>query len=153
LKGSRVRGFEGSRGRRTIPVVLTGLAAALASTAAAEPRTDYILHCQGCHGPDGGGAPGAVPSFFGVGKFLLVDGGREYLVRVPGASQSELSDARVAEVLNWIVRELGGKQVPSGFRPYTEEEVARIRRPPLTDVAGVRRRLVQQIEALERPVP
>ena len=56
-----------------------------------------MLHCQGCHGPDGSGAPGAVPDFHNqVGKFLLVPGGREYLIRVPGVSQSELNDARVA---------------------------------------------------------
>lgn len=150
-KGSRVRGFEGWSGHRTLLVVLTGLTVPLATAVSADPRTDYILHCQGCHGPDGGGAPGAVPSFREVGKFLRVEGGREYLVRVPGTSQSELSDARVAGVLNWIVRELGAE--PPDFRPYTGEEVARVRRPPLTDVAGVRRNLVEKIEALERPTP
>ena len=35
----------------------------------------------------------------------LVPGGREYLMRVPGTSQSELDDAQTAALLNWMVRE------------------------------------------------
>ena len=139
----------------SIHIVGLGLVAFLAmfvaTAAVAEPRTDYILNCQGCHGPDGSGAPGAVPSFRGnVGKFLSVAGGREYLMRVPGTSQSELSDARVAALLNWLVHEFSPDQVPADFTAYTEEEVTRLRRPPLTDVTGTRQRLVQEIQARQQ---
>jgi hypothetical protein len=115
--------------------------------ARSDPRTDYMLHCRGCHGPDGGGNAGGVPSFRGeVGKFLSVPGGREYLIRVPGTAQSELSDARTAALLNWLVEELSPDQVPPDFEPYTEVEVARYRKP-LVDVGRVRRRLLGEIES------
>ncbi len=117
-----------------------------AGTAAADSHADYMLHCQGCHGPDGSGAPGAVPSFRNhVAKFLQVRGGREYLIRVPGVSQSELDDARVAEVLNWIVREFDAER-SANAPPFTAAEVARWRRPPLADVDEVRSELLHAIE-------
>ena len=125
-------------------------AAALACPAVvvADPRTDYILNCQGCHAADGRGATATVPDFRGqLGKYLRVAGGREYLVRVPGTSQSELNDARLAAVLNWMVREFSGAELPAGFTPYSEAEIAGMRRPPITDVAGVRRRLIEAIES------
>jgi len=67
-------------------------------------------------------------------------------VRVPGSSQSALSDAELAEVLNWMVREFD----PRDFVPYGAEEVARVRRPPLDDVDGVRRELLQRIDEASR---
>ena len=77
-----------------------------------------MLHCRGCHGPDGAGAPGAAPSFRGqVAKFLCVPGGREYLVRVPGTAQSELDDARTAALLNWLLREFSPDEIPADFSP------------------------------------
>lgn len=133
--------------RRALRIgILVG--ALVASVAAADPRLDYMLHCRGCHGPDGAGAPGAAPSFRGqVAKFLWVPGGREYLIRVPGTAQSELSDARTAALLNWLVREFSAEQVPPDFVPYTQAEVARSRRPPLADVFAVRRDLLRAIAA------
>jgi hypothetical protein len=138
------------RAWRRGPALLIGMVmgAVLVSTAAADPQIDYVLHCRGCHGPDGGGAPGGAPSFRGqVAKFLWVSGGREYLIRVPGTAQSELNDARVAALLNWIVREFNADQVPADFVPFREGEVARQRRSPLTDVAAARRELVRAIAA------
>lgn len=110
-----------------------------------------MLHCQGCHGPDGGGAPGGIPSFRGyLAKFLWVPGGREYLMGVPGVAQSELSDRAVASVLNWMVQAFSAQNLPPHFEPFSEAEVARNRRPPLVDVSAVRQRLVTQIDAGER---
>jgi mono/diheme cytochrome c family protein len=124
------------------------LLAPAASTA--DPRADYMLHCQGCHGPDGGGARGSVPSFRGqLAKFLWVPAGREYLVRVPGSSQSELGDARTAALLNWLLAEFSPEQVPPDFTPYDEAEISRVRRPPLVDVEGVRRSLILAIREVE----
>jgi hypothetical protein len=122
----------------------------LVTSAVANPLTDYTLHCRGCHGGDGSGAPGAVPSFRDhVGKFLLVDGGREYLIRVPGSAQSELDDARTAALLNWLVEEFGPKEVAADFEPFTEQEITKHRRPPLTEVQQVRQRLLEAIAARE----
>jgi hypothetical protein len=127
---------------------LLALLAVLATggAAVADPSVDYVLHCRGCHGPSGNGAPGAVPSFRGeLAKFLAVPGGREYLVRVPGTSQSELSDARIAALLNWMLAEFDPEHAACGFSPYSAVEVARLRRPPLVDVESVRGKLVEAI--------
>jgi hypothetical protein len=119
-----------------------------AAPASADPQVDYMLNCRGCHGPDGAGAPGAAPSFRGqVAKFLWVPGGREYLIRVPGTAQSELSDARTAALLNWILHEFSPNELPADFVPYSAEEVTHFRRPPLTDVVAVRRDLIRAIKA------
>jgi mono/diheme cytochrome c family protein len=107
-----------------------------------------MLHCRGCHGPDGAGAPGAAPTFRGhVARFLAVPGGREYLIRVPGTAQSELDDARTAALLNWIVREFSAEQMPPDFKPYDADEVARHRHAPLIDVYAVRGELLRAIDA------
>jgi mono/diheme cytochrome c family protein len=120
-----------------------------ASRVAADPRTDYLLNCQGCHGPDGAGAPGAAPSFRDhVAKFLGVPGGREYLMRVPGVTQSELDDGRTAALLNWLMKEFSPAQLPRDFTPYTEADVAKHRHSTLTDVVGARRELMKAIEAV-----
>jgi hypothetical protein len=122
--------------------------AVVATPARGDPGVDYVLQCRGCHGPDGSGAPGAAPSFRGqLGRFLWVPGGREYLVRVPGAAQSELDDARTAALLNWLLHEFSPGEIPPDFAPYEEEEVARERRHPLIDVQATRRELLQAIAA------
>lgn len=122
------------------------LTATVASTARADPQVDYMLQCRGCHGPDGAGAPGAAPSFRGqVAKFLWVPGGREYLIRVPGAAQSELDDARTAAVLNWLLQSFSAAEIPPGFAPYSADEVARQRRSALIDVLASRRTLLDAI--------
>lgn len=118
--------------------------------AAADPRLDYVLHCRGCHGPDGAGIAGGAPSLRDrVARFLGVPGGREYLVRVPGTARSELDDARTAALLNWMLREFDARDVPPDFVPYTAAEAARLRRLPLTSVGATRRALIQEIDALQ----
>jgi mono/diheme cytochrome c family protein len=124
-----------------------GLVLALAAgAAAASPEVDYMLHCQGCHLPDGRGKPGAVPSLVdSVGRFAALAAGREFLVRVPGSAQSALDDASLAALLTWMVRRFG--PVPPGFEPFSAQEVGRLRQPPLIDVAGRRREILEQLEA------
>jgi hypothetical protein len=124
-------------------LVVCLLCAPLLSPAYADPRTDYQLHCQGCHGPDGSGASGGAPSFRGqVGQFLELGGGREYLLRVPGVTQSELDDARTAAVLNWLLQEFDRANLPRNFVPFSASEVAGHRRAPLTNVSATRVRLL-----------
>ena len=62
--------------------------------------------------------------------------GRDFLMRVPGAANSSLSDEALAGVLNWLVREYGGESLPADVHRFTREEVAAARRHPLM---GVRR--------------
>jgi hypothetical protein len=71
-----------------------------------------------------------------------VPGGREVLAQVPGVAQAPLDDAALAAVLNWVLRRFGGAEVPADFAPYTPEEVATLRRRPLTDVERTRRELL-----------
>lgn len=109
---------------------------------------NYALECQGCHRAVGEGTPGTVPPLAGsVARFLAVPGGREYLVRVPGVSQAPLDDAALAAVLDWVVRRFDPEHLPPEYRPYTAEEVGRLRRQPLTDVTGERARLIAAMEA------
>lgn len=106
-----------------------------------------MLNCMGCHMADGSGTPGKVPPLAGhVGFFLTVPGGREFLLRVPGASQSLLSDGELAEVMNYIIRQFGAPQAPKDFVPYTEAEVARWRHRRPLDVSAERRRLLEQVD-------
>ncbi len=123
------------------------LVAVAAEAAANPPRVDFMLQCQGCHLADGTGAPGAVPPLKDfVGKFLEVPGGREFLVRVPGSSMSPLSDARLAAVLNWMIREFGPAAIAADFALFSEAEIARVRRPPLVDVESAREALLLRME-------
>ena len=111
------------------------------------PGVNYMLHCQGCHLPGGIGHAGIVPNMRGeIGRFLEVQGGREFLIGVPGSAQSPLSDGALAEVLNWMVRAFGPAPAAAGFRPYSAAEVG-LHRTPLTDVAAVRARLIERITA------
>ena len=107
-------------------------------------RANYMLNCMGCHLPDGSGAPGKVPS---VRDSLVVlsgsSAGRRYLVQVPGASQSPLSDLELAQVLNWMVRNLSAATVPPDFKDFTAAEVAAYRGAPLVNVRETRARLLQ----------
>jgi mono/diheme cytochrome c family protein len=107
------------------------------------PHVLYMLHCQGCHRPDGTGLPGAVPSLEGsVARFLSVPGGRAFLVQVPGSATAPLSDAELAAVLNWMVRRFGPDAEAAAAAPYAADEVGRLRGAPLVDVAATRRALV-----------
>jgi|TARA_B100002003_G_scaffold249552_1_gene286202 hypothetical protein len=117
-----------------------------ACNAWAGPRSDYMLNCQGCHLPDGSGVIGKVPSFADLGDFLTVDGGREFIVRVPGTAQSKLSDANTARVLNWILGNFSASSLPAEFVPYSREEVAVLRSVRLDDVGSERARLIRKIE-------
>ena len=93
------------------------------------PRTMWMLNCQGCHRADGSGTGIAVPTLPGiVARFLSVPGGREYLIRVPGVANSPLTDASLAELINWMLEEFDPANVPSDFTPYTGEELASFRK-------------------------
>ncbi len=114
------------------------------------PAVNWQLQCAGCHLEDGRGArANDVPRLQGfVGRFLEVDGGREFLLRVPGVSQSALSDAETAALLNWIIADgMAGASRPADFQPFTEAEVARLRHQALLDLPGTRAKLIGAIRA------
>ena len=120
----------------------------LAGPARADEAFDYVMHCRGCHGPEGQGAPGGAPDLRdSIGRFLLVPGGREYLIRVPGTAQSELDDAHTAALLIWMVRQFGPAAVAADFAPFTTAEVSAHRRPPLSEVSATRAALLAALAA------
>lgn len=107
---------------------------------------NYLLNCEGCHKANGSGQAGYVPDFRGsVARFLSLPEGRAYLGRVPGTSQSLLSDAERAEVLNWVVAKFDPAHVPAGFAPYTTAELAVYRREPLSQAGAERTRLMARL--------
>lgn len=113
-------------------------------------RADYILQCAGCHRVDGrGSTPHGIPDFRNsVGAFTHLSAGREYLIRVPGAAYSQLNNAELANVLNWLLHTFSPGQLPAGFRPYTESEVAAARPRRYDDVVPVRHGLARELGAL-----
>ncbi|MFC5699405.1 cytochrome C [Pseudomonas sp. GCM10022186] len=110
---------------------------------------NYQLQCAGCHLGDGSGSKAndtpKMRDF--VGNFLKVEGGREFLVRVPGMSQSALNNAQLADLLNWLLRKDGmaGKSMPDDYQPYTEEEVAAVRKVALLNLPDTRAGLIRQM--------
>ncbi|WP_232786458.1 cytochrome c [Achromobacter sp. DH1f] len=110
-------------------------------------RADYVLKCAGCHRVDGrGSTPHGIPDFRNsVGAFVHLPAGREYLIRVPGAAYSPLSNADLAAVLNWVLLTFSPAQLPPDFQPYTEAEVAAVRPNRYPDVVPVRHGLAQEL--------
>ena len=61
----------------------------LSDVARTAARFDYLLHCSGCHLPDGTGAPPEVPSLRGpMGALVATAEGRDYIARVPEVAQA-----------------------------------------------------------------
>lgn len=117
---------------------------------AARARTDYMLHCSGCHGMDGLGKPEkGIPRFADqVGHFLRLPEGRAFVMQVPGLLGVRLPDERAAAVTNWMIREFAGASLPTDFTPYSADEARRHRESRPADIIGRRdeiyRNLLQQ---------
>ena len=125
---------------------LAGLLA-FAAPAMADTKTDYLLHCSGCHLADGSGAPDDVPSLRdGLGWIVSVAEGRGYLVRVPGSSQALLNDAELAAVINWVLTEFNSDTLADEFKPLTAKEVGRARSDVLMDPLKFRAELWRHYE-------
>jgi len=132
--------------RTAPPAAAALLACALApALAAGTPELDYMLECRGCHLEDGRGAPGAVPSLEGVGRFLRTSRGREYLVRVPGSAQSRLTDVELAALLDWIVLRFDPETADAGFERFDPAQVGRWRSVPLVEVDALRAALLEEL--------
>jgi len=131
--------------------VLALLISLHAAYAVADPRINYLLHCSGCHLPNGESAPPEVPSLRDqLGAIASSSVGRDYLARVPGAAQTPLSDSELAEVLNWVLREFNAQSLPESFVPLTASEVAQSRQNVLVDPEGYRKRLWPSSEDVNR---
>lgn len=125
---------------------------ALAVVGAEPSRADdtawvYRLHCSGCHGTEGAGsAVGRIPPFVGiVGHFAATPEGRLYLVRVPGVANAALPDADTARLLNYVLRNWGHPEMPTGAPDFTTEEVRRLRAVHVDDIARLRGKLAAEL--------
>ncbi|MDE0442233.1 MAG: cytochrome C [Gammaproteobacteria bacterium] len=106
-------------------------------------RFDYLLHCSGCHRPDGTGSAPDVPSLRGaVGSLVATPEGREYIARVPEVAQSPLDDDDLARLLNWVLQEFNADTLPDRFRPLEGAEVGAARARILADPIRARETIV-----------
>jgi cytochrome c553 len=134
---------------RQVPALsaVSALALVLAGAADAGPGQDYMLYCMGCHGAEARGVPGKIPPLAGsLARFMRTSEGRDYVLRVPGAANSALSDAQLAAVLNWLAMRYPAAGEPSPA-PFTVEEVTRARRTPLASVQERRREVIRGLGA------
>ena len=134
--------------RCTVPMALLGAAAAVGTAARAGPAQDYALNCMGCHGANAQGVPGKVPPLaHSLVHFMNNAAGRRYVLRVPGAANSMLSDAQLAAVLNWVVAQFDADELRAGTPQFGEEEVAANRHTPMAGVLATRAEVLKEIAA------
>jgi mono/diheme cytochrome c family protein len=139
---------------RAIAVLIATLSIASAALAGGSPAELYTLNCWGCHKPRAEGIPGTVPRLAdSMANFLRVPGGREYLVEVPGVAASALSNAEIAEVLNWLLITFNKAEMPAEFKPYTAAEIAKYRPHQLIRITETRDDLVKRLKAKGIIVP
>jgi hypothetical protein len=118
------------------------------ATVHANPVQDYMLYCMGCHGAQAEGVPGRVPPLaHSLGRFMRMPAGRNYILRVPGAANSVLSDAQLAAVLNWLAQEYNSEELDANVPMFTAAEVTAVRHTPLVSVLAVRREVVRDLAA------
>jgi len=116
----------------------------IAAGANADARFDYLLFCAGCHLENGSGAPPNVPDLrLELGRFVQAPAGRAYVTRVPGSSQAPISDARLADVLNWMVATFLPEQERADYQPFVASEVGQWRSKALRDPMTFRRMLIK----------
>ena len=119
----------------------------LTETARAAARFDYLLHCSGCHRPDGTGAPPDVPSLRGpMGLLMATADGRAYIARVPEVAQAPLGDDALTRLLNWVLLEFNADTLPAGFRPLNSAEVGAARVSVLADPLRARAAILGRYE-------
>ena len=117
---------------------------------AARAKFNYQMLCQGCHTPDGSGFKDVPKIKDYIGHFLSTPEGRDYLVRVPGSANSALNDAELAEVLNWMIVEMGGASVPANMKQYSAKEVGQLRKHSLFEVVDYRKLLVSKLPRIAK---
>ena len=149
----------------SLPGILAAATALLAAMLRAQAQTGagstdagsrvYAANCVACHQAGGTGIAGAFPPLAGhvpdllnqadgrnyIGKVLLfgLEGeisvnGNNYAGAMP--AWQALSDSDIAHVLNYVSSAWdNGKSLPTGFKPFTADEIKALRTPELTSAA------------------
>ncbi|HWW81900.1 MAG TPA: cytochrome c [Steroidobacteraceae bacterium] len=134
--------------RSTLFLLAAAAASIVTAVADASPQQDYILYCMGCHGPQAEGVPGKVPPLaHALGRYMRSPAGRNYILRVPGAANSVLSDAQLAGVLNWLAQTFDAQELSSDVPLFSAAEVTSVRHTPLPSVLATRREVVRELAA------
>lgn len=117
-------------------------------------QTNFILRCVGCHGMEGAGSEAAgIPDFRGyVGSFARSAEGRRYLMHVPGVTNASLSDAEIAEVMNYVIARFAGVSLDPAAPGFTAAEVTQLRAQEVPDVVALRRAVAADCVAQGYPV-
>jgi mono/diheme cytochrome c family protein len=120
---------------------------AATAVAGASPQQDYVLYCMGCHGAQAEGVPGKVPPLaHALGRYMRTPAGRNYVLRVPGAANSVLSDSQLAAVLNWLAQTFDGEELTqNNVPPFSTAEVTGLRHSPLPSVLATRSAVVRDL--------
>lgn len=119
----------------------------------AQTKMKYTLFCSGCHTADGrGSGDPRIPDMRNfVGYFAAVEGGREFLIQVPGVSTAPLKSKELAQIVNWMLRTFSADQLPDDFKPFDEQEVERLRQYVLrSELGDTRKALVTRIEEYKK---
>ncbi|GBC85794.1 Cytochrome c-552 [bacterium HR11] len=121
---------------------------AASSEFSSEGHRLFTQACAPCHQPSGRGVTGVYPPLTPhVGRYVQVPEGREYVIRVVlfglmGRMESEsrtydnimlpiglsLTDQQVADILNFVLRELNLESLPKDFKDIRPDEVAQQRK-------------------------
>ena len=140
----RASDLASSNARASLLLLIAGLFAS-SGQAVADPHTDYLLYCRGCHLHTGDAVPSAsIPSLHDLAPLLETREGRDYLIRVPGVAQSGMNDERLAAVLNWVLTNFNSDSLPNGFEPFTTEEVSQARPKVLADPLKARAEILNE---------
>lgn len=134
-------GVAGLAGHKSASAALPQLSSA---------QSDYIEYCAGCHGIQGTSAPARIPQLLGrVGYFMCLPEGRDYLIRLPNVAHTAIQDPQeLADMMNFIVFKLGKGSAPADAKPFTAEEVQRLRQDPLrsgASLVAIRAKLVNTL--------
>lgn len=108
----------------------------------------YARNCQGCHGHEGVSVDEVPDLRAQVGRFLHTPAGRDYIVRVPGVAFALIDDAELALTLNWTLQTFSASELPEGWQPFDADEVGRLRRQPVTNIATERAAVVSELVEL-----
>jgi hypothetical protein len=119
-------------------------------TALGPAQSYYLEGCGGCHGVEGRSFAPRVPDLAGhAGYFLCTPAGRDYLVQLPNVAYTHTDSKKLADVMNFVVFDLGHGSAPPAAKPYTASEVAALRAKPISssDLVALRAEIVSQIVA------